>query len=221
MTDTPQIPVPRTPRAQVRTRLLAAAAAVFAERGYAEAGIAEVAARAGFTKGAVYSNFTSKQGLFAALLYDRSVGTVADALTRLLDEGVTARELPDRAGRLLAEIAAGPWHALITELAVQAGRDDQARAVYADFRRRQREMLAGALRERAGRLGIDPSIDLDRAAFTLLAVIGGFGLELAADPGADQELAAAALSDILRGLLSGHPEEKRWAPRGSNPEPAD
>ena len=53
-----------------RRHLLDAARIVFSERGFHGASIDEVAARAGFTKGAVYSNFTSKDDLFLAVLDD-------------------------------------------------------------------------------------------------------------------------------------------------------
>jgi AcrR family transcriptional regulator len=46
---------------QTRELLLAAASVVFARRGYHEASVEEVAAEAGFSKGAVYSNFAGKQ----------------------------------------------------------------------------------------------------------------------------------------------------------------
>ncbi len=55
-------------RAQTRQYLLQAAAQVFAERGFHGASLDEVAAAAGFTKGAVYSNFKNKEDLFLALL---------------------------------------------------------------------------------------------------------------------------------------------------------
>src|SRR6266480_1721632 len=72
---------------QERTRslLLDAAARVFARRGYHVATLEEVAAEAGFTKGAVYSNFESKEGLFLALVdveiakRVREIGTVVSA----------------------------------------------------------------------------------------------------------------------------------------------
>src|SRR3954447_5768797 len=55
---------------QERTRslLLQAAGSGFARRGYHVATLADVAAEAGFTKGAVYSNFESKEDLFLALV---------------------------------------------------------------------------------------------------------------------------------------------------------
>ena len=54
-----------------RQHLLDAAAIVFARNGFHGSTLDEVAATAGFTKGAVYSNFTSKDDLFLELLDDR------------------------------------------------------------------------------------------------------------------------------------------------------
>ena len=54
-------------QARTRAELLAAAARVFERRGYGGASIAEIAQDAGFTHGAVYSNFEGKEDLFLAL----------------------------------------------------------------------------------------------------------------------------------------------------------
>ena len=59
-------------RSDVRDKILAAAGEEFVERGYGGTSVAQVAARAGFTKGAVYSNFEGKPELFAAAMEDRS-----------------------------------------------------------------------------------------------------------------------------------------------------
>src|SRR5271168_5606398 len=58
----------RTPRSEVRERILSAAMTTFASEGFAGATIDMIAEAAGFTKGAVYSNFGSKDDLFFALL---------------------------------------------------------------------------------------------------------------------------------------------------------
>jgi AcrR family transcriptional regulator len=57
------------PEKQARTRaaLLATAASVFAQRGYEGASVEEIAERAGYSHGAVYSNFAGKEGLFLAV----------------------------------------------------------------------------------------------------------------------------------------------------------
>jgi AcrR family transcriptional regulator len=54
-------------QARTRTELLAAAATVFAQRGYEGASVEEIAEQAGYSHGAVYSNFTGKSGLFLAV----------------------------------------------------------------------------------------------------------------------------------------------------------
>ena len=56
-------------RAQTRAALLDAAARVFAERGFGGASVEAIAAEAGYTRGAFYSNFASKEELFVALLF--------------------------------------------------------------------------------------------------------------------------------------------------------
>src|SRR5438477_12871049 len=66
-----------------RQHLLEAAAMVFARDGFQGSSLDEVAATAGFTKGAVYSNFRSKDDLFLALLddrIDRQFAVVTDVL---------------------------------------------------------------------------------------------------------------------------------------------
>src|SRR5271165_3793460 len=74
---------PERRRQQTRDHLLAAAAEVFAARGFHGASLDEVAAVAGFTKGAVYSNFKNKEDLFLALFkanYDREMAALRATL---------------------------------------------------------------------------------------------------------------------------------------------
>ena len=75
---------PLTPdrrRQQTREHLLSAAAQVFAERGFHGATLDAVAAAAGFSKGAVYSNFKSKEDLFLSLLESSYAGDGVDPET--------------------------------------------------------------------------------------------------------------------------------------------
>ena len=65
-------------QAQTRRELIAAAARVFARRGYHKATIEEIAAEAGMTSGAVYSNFEGKEELFLAIADDQVASRVAE-----------------------------------------------------------------------------------------------------------------------------------------------
>src|ERR1700730_9838908 len=70
-------------KAETRERLLAAATRVFARSGYHGASVDEIAEEAGFSTGAVYSNFEGKEDLFLALVEDQLA-----AQTRALDAAV-------------------------------------------------------------------------------------------------------------------------------------
>jgi AcrR family transcriptional regulator len=61
----------RAQRREAREELLAAALRVFARHGYREAGVDEIAAEAGYSKGALYWYFSSKEQLLQALLEER------------------------------------------------------------------------------------------------------------------------------------------------------
>src|SRR5262245_66371515 len=91
----------RPTRDETRRRLFEAAAQVFEERGIGAASIEAIAAAAGFTRGAVYSNFASKDDLIIAMLEDhveRSVRHHRELLARHRDPAasVAAPRASDR-----------------------------------------------------------------------------------------------------------------------------
>lgn len=78
-------------RAQTRERILASAAIVFTREGFAGASIERIAEQAGYSKGAIYSNFASKEVLFLELV-DHYANDQIDSLCALIDaaEGAEA-----------------------------------------------------------------------------------------------------------------------------------
>ena len=92
------------------SRLIGAAAAVFAEKGYDGAGVAEIARRAGLTTGAIYSRFTGKAELLCAAIQ----ATVPDEFDQLFAEHAfdgRAKDLLNSVGAHLAAIMkAGVFH---------------------------------------------------------------------------------------------------------------
>src|SRR5207248_1699429 len=71
-------------QAQTRRDLLDAAARVFVKRGFTGSSVEEISAEAGYTRGAFYSNFRSKNDLFVELLHDR----VYAGYTQMTQEGL-------------------------------------------------------------------------------------------------------------------------------------
>src|SRR4051794_25123127 len=88
---------------QTRELLLAAASVVFARRGYHEASVEEIAAEAGYSTGAVYSNFAGKQELFLALS-DREVAKRIAELRALADSVEAGGDAAAEAGRRFREL---------------------------------------------------------------------------------------------------------------------
>lgn len=91
---------------QQRTRedLLAAATRVFAKRGFAAARLDEVAAEAGYTTGAIYSNFAGKDELFLAAFEREIARHIAE-----VDAAIAAADGPGERTRA----AAGQWIAYL------------------------------------------------------------------------------------------------------------
>jgi AcrR family transcriptional regulator len=142
-------------KAATREELLAAARRVFLERGYHGASLELVAREAGYTKGAVYSAFSSKADLFLAV-YDRE----ADA-RRARAEAIRA----DPRVWLERLRSSRDWQIALLEFRLAAARDPQVNAAYAE---RHREFLAAM-----GDVAEDP-----RFAVIAAALANGVALEV-------------------------------------------
>ena len=188
----------RVKRDEVRRRLLDAAYRVFAERGYDGAGLERVADVAGFSKGAVYSNFANKDELFyeliAARIDERSEAVRAGAAKRAAaargasgarSEGAeTAARLAGQELREMGEADPG-WQMLFIEFWLRCARSEELRAKLAEKRLGMRTKIAELVEAQAsasGRsLGRGEALDL---ATTVLALSNGLGIEGLIDPAA-------------------------------------
>jgi AcrR family transcriptional regulator len=161
-------------RARTRRELLDAAAVVFARQGYHATSVDEVAEAAGYTKGAVYSNFTSKEQLFLELL-DRQI----DQAVAVVEEVFAKAEPQDRA-RMLGEVheeirVLDPqWYLLETEFLLYAARNEAVRDRVAERQARTRRRLTELLEAHLADLGIeDPALPPEDAALMLMATADG------------------------------------------------
>src|ERR671931_1832258 len=114
--------------ARTRKLLMAAASKVCAKHGLERASIDEVAEEAGFTKGAFYANFKSKEELFLAMLDERFEQKIRE-LEALMARGGTLEDQARAAGSEFTEyLAADPeWQRLFFEFAAYAARNEDFR----------------------------------------------------------------------------------------------
>ncbi|MFI6517776.1 TetR/AcrR family transcriptional regulator [Spirillospora sp. NPDC050679] len=202
MNDNPG-PARRVPREQVRRRLLAEAARVFTERGYDDARIEDIAHAAGFTKGAVYSNFGGKQELFAAVLDQGAEDELAAVSAETGGDGDAATVIERVAELIAARIVTDTGRGQLgLEFAARAARDERIRAVLAPMRRAQRDTAARSIAEVTQRTGTSPAVPEELAGLILHCLTNGLVNEHLADPEAvTADVIERAFTAVLTALL--------------------
>ena len=197
----------RPRRAEVRDQIVAAAREEFGGAGYAGVSVAQVARRAGFTKGAVYSNFGGKPELFAAAVHTYFTelvgGAVAETLAAAdLDPG----QPPSRAlaARLTQDVLGNSrWPSLMGEFRVLAATDPALQQVYADLRTTQRDQLVEVLRRSTGQIRFRAGLDLEVAATLLLTCVHSLAVEHTVAPGVvPPALVESLFTHVLDGILA-------------------
>lgn len=194
-------------RAETRTRLLDAAAELFADQGIEASSVDAIAGLADRTSGAVYDHFGGKEGLLHALLE-----SWADDVSAVIGaELATATTLDEQLAALWRNVSDPPsggtrWIALEHELWSYAARHPEAREYLA---RRYRAAWAGvdtAVREWVGTDTSDRS-DLSGIGAVLIGVLMGLEMMRRIDPAAvPDDAAVGALHDIVVGAGDVRPE---------------
>lgn len=174
----------RAERRDARAALLRAAAAVFSERGFRGASVDEIAQRAGYSKGAIYWHFESKDDLFFALLEERLERPTREMI-ELLESAPPEQDMGAEASRRFAELLESERELLLLqhEYWSQAVRDSKLRARYARRRAKLRAALGRALSTRLEHLGAPPDAVAGEAMATvIMALSEGLAQESLIDP---------------------------------------
>jgi AcrR family transcriptional regulator len=168
---------------QVRAQLLDAAERVFARHGYQGASIDAIAAEAGYSHGAIYSNFNGKEDLFLVLVEERidaRLARVYQAADAALSHGAT----PLEAARRFVAMLQQEQHAylLLVDFWNQAVREPKAAARFADRHTRLRALIGRIVEGVARDTGAELTLPRDQVATALIALVNGLTIERLADP---------------------------------------
>lgn len=177
-------PLTRAARREATVQdLVAAAGRLFVERGFHATSVDQVAAAAGYTKGAVYSNFSSKEDLFFAV-YERRVQEVVAHVREVLaelgpEQGLhqLAADTTSRSGR------DDQWLAVFFEFWAHVVRHDELRERFAATRRAFRAAVEEGLREVVGD-GERFGLPVEQVVIAMTALQQALALEHLTDPGA-------------------------------------
>jgi AcrR family transcriptional regulator len=186
-------------RANTRERLLVAARSAFARSGFRGASVDEIASEAGFSTGALYSNFDGKEDLFLALM-EREIEEHA----REIEEAVRARAS-------MAERATGgarQWMTMIDrepellllfmEFWAYGVRDPQMRPKVAARFAQMREVLTRLIADGVREFDLELDIPAEQLALVIDALADGIARQKLADPDAvPDDLMGKVLSLLL------------------------
>ncbi len=190
----------REKQQQTRDALFAAAAELFAEHGLQSTSVDQIAQAAGYTKGAFYANFASKEELFLVML-DERFGRELERLDRALaGKGEPQVEARAAALEFVRSAFDRTWSRLYFQFAAHAARSESFRRELAVHHRHMRRRLAAILERWRTGYGVELALSTERAAAMLCAMADGFLVDRLIDPGADPELFAEMVGVFLSGL---------------------
>jgi AcrR family transcriptional regulator len=189
-------------QAETRSRLMHSAARLFCRRGLEQASVDEVARDAGYTKGAFYANFRSKEELFLAMM-DEKFAAEIDRLEQALRSGEDIGEQARHASEDFIRFASGDgeWPRLFFEFAAYAARNDQFREEFITRYRAMRERVTALYQRRVTELGFEPPIDeVEKVAVMTTCMANGFLMEKLLEPDLSEELYGTMMEIFIRGL---------------------
>lgn len=185
---------------QTRERIVAAADALFVERGFHASSVGDIAAAAGYTKGAVYSNFAAKEDVFFAVYERRAERAVQD-----MERRFAARPVPVVLDELALEAARrrgtaeDGWLAAFFEFWAHVIRRPALRERFAEIHLRAQAPLATAVSRRLGR-------DARQLVVAVYAMELGLSLERLTLPELVDEQLGARMGRMLLGEMPDDPD---------------
>lgn len=202
---------------RTRRRLLDAAARTFAQRGYTAASLEEIAEAAGFSVGAVYSNFDSKAALLAALMADRHVDLMDRVAQTIRVAGAQSQDPLAALGGVLIAIADKDIDAAVlkTEFWLQAVRNPDLMRLEAESSARTLEAVRDILADILDRNNVEDSVSVEDFATTTFALFSGLIRQRRIDPGRVTE---ETFGRALAWQIAGMPKRRGARPTTSNTE---
>lgn len=218
MTAEPKRETRAEKQARTRAELLATAAKAFARRGYNGASVEEIAEEAGYSHGAVYSNFDGKADLFLTVLEEymaeraRELAATQADLAEDTPIELRARALADQWMERFAKDRES--FLLHMEFVAHAGRDPELAERFGTRSAALREAIAGYIAHYQELEGIKADLSAADLALVLRALGIGLAIEALVSPGAVRENAYGDFVELLIGLLREHGSATRAGAKG-------
>jgi AcrR family transcriptional regulator len=189
-------------QAKTRERLIEVAREMFLADGYAATSLDKVALRAGFSKGAVYSNFAGKEQLCMAVLDSIHEEQIAGVVTAFSQDTDLDGRIEAFAQWAREGLGQPRWTALEVEFGAIARQSPYVAGELVKRHREIRGAIAGLVRRVTAEAGLADAVDPDKAATTLLSLGIGLGTLRSLDSTIDVGVFADTMRSLLRSSKS-------------------
>ncbi|UPK74731.1 TetR/AcrR family transcriptional regulator [Nocardioidaceae bacterium SCSIO 66511] len=184
-------------QAQTREALISVARDLFLRDGFAATSLDRVAVEAGFSKGAVYSNFSGKEALGLAVLDDLHSEQVRAAAEAMEGKDTLDETLEALAWWAREHLGQPKWTALEVEFASIARHNPFVAKQIATRHQSVRQAIEHLVNKGVADLGLKPVLPAEQIATIVLSLSIGLGAQRSLDPNLDVEVFAATLRQLL------------------------
>lgn len=192
-----------------RARLVRASLDVFVDKGIDGATVDDLVRAAGFTRGAFYSNFSSKEEVFSALfatVTEELLNIARASVEEAMGSGAAESGLDDAAAMIAVFEAIRPfgrqWYLLYSDAITRSLRDEEMRVELAAQRERLRDEIGQLLTTRMEAAGERPLLPAEDLAQLLVGIFVDLMVREQMDGRDVTELAATTILGTLRAFIT-------------------
>jgi AcrR family transcriptional regulator len=185
---------------KTRASLLRSAAKLICRKGITEASVDDISTDAGYTKGAFYANFKTKEEMFLVMLDNAYAGELERIEAGLAGEAHVA-EVRQSAEEFIRFVRADPdWPRLYFEFVVYAARNPEFRQELATRNRAMRERIAEVIRNWTAEFETEPPFSFEDIATMLFCLADGFLVQQLVEPDVDEDIYATMNETLFKGI---------------------
>ena len=152
-------------------KLIVAAAACFAEKGFNGTSVREIALRAGISLGAMYTYFKGKDELIEAIILEEQKSALAKHQERF--EGSHFAQICALAVSCIEEVGYSSSHQLWVEIIAESARKPALRQIFVNSDRIMRDGMAQIITRGIAAGELSPHVNVEEATLTIFALIDG------------------------------------------------
>ena len=183
---------------QTRERLIEVAGDMFLDVGYAGTSLDKVALEAGFSKGAVYSNFAGKEELCMAVLDEIHAEKIRLVQQVFAEDASLDVRLKNFVEWTRSSLGEPQWTALEAEIAAVARHNEWVATELVKRHREVRRLIVTLIEATVADAGLETTIPVEDVATALLALGAGLGGLRALDPRIDMDVFGVILAGLVR-----------------------